>query len=116
MPISKEEALKTNAGLTFSAFCEFMYSNEYNSIWEPWAKSIHQDMKRPLTHYFQNSSHNTYLVGHQLKGESSVEMYREVLLKGVRCIELDCWDGKNDEPKITHGYTLVSDILFKDTV
>jgi hypothetical protein len=35
-------------------------------------------MDYPLSYYFVASSHNTYLTGHQLRGESSVEMYREV--------------------------------------
>ena len=38
-------------------------------------------MDSPLSYYFVASSHNTYLTGHQLRGESSVEMYREVRLK-----------------------------------
>ncbi len=35
-------------------------------------------MDYPLSYYFAACSHNTYLTGHQLRGESSVEMYREV--------------------------------------
>jgi phosphatidylinositol phospholipase C beta len=88
-----------------------------NEIIDPRKYELNEDMDQPLSHYFINSSHNTYLSGHQFTGKSDVDMYRQILLCGCRCIELDCWEEESlDEPVITHGRTLCSKILFKDAI
>jgi phosphatidylinositol phospholipase C delta len=73
------------------------------------------DRSHPLPDYFISSSHNTYLMAHQLFGTSSASAYETALIAGARCVEIDAWDGdeNKDEPKVTHGYTLVSNIPFR---
>lgn len=72
------------------------------------------DRSHRLTDYFISSSHNTYLLAHQLYGASSASGYDIALGTGARCVEIDAWDGDDkDEPKVTHGFTLVSQIPFR---
>uniref|UniRef100_A0A7N8YKX1 1-phosphatidylinositol 4,5-bisphosphate phosphodiesterase n=1 Tax=Mastacembelus armatus TaxID=205130 RepID=A0A7N8YKX1_9TELE len=100
--------------ISLQAFSRYL-GGEENGIVPPERLDVLDDMNQPLSHYFINSSHNTYLTVGQLTGLSSVEMYRQVLLTGCRCIELDCWKGRptDEEPYITHGFTMTTEISFK---
>ena len=36
--------------------------------------------------------------------------------RGSRSVEIDCWDGDDGEPKVTHGNTLCTPCLLKDVL
>uniref|UniRef100_A0A8C2HQS6 1-phosphatidylinositol 4,5-bisphosphate phosphodiesterase n=1 Tax=Cyprinus carpio TaxID=7962 RepID=A0A8C2HQS6_CYPCA len=110
----RDTDLKKKGHMSSDGFCRYLMSDENAPVFLD-RLDLCQEMEHPLAHYFISSSHNTYLTGRQFGGKSSVEMYRQVLLSGCRCVELDCWDGKSEdqEPIITHGKAMCTDILFK---
>ncbi|XP_063122674.1 1-phosphatidylinositol 4,5-bisphosphate phosphodiesterase delta-4 isoform X4 [Rattus norvegicus] len=101
--------------LSKDGFLSYLCSADGN-IFNPDCLPIYQDMTQPLSHYYINSSHNTYLLGDQFCGQSSVEGYIRALKRGCRCVEVDTWDGPDGEPVVYHGRTLTSRILFKDVL
>uniref|UniRef100_A0AAX7V6Z3 Phosphoinositide phospholipase C n=1 Tax=Astatotilapia calliptera TaxID=8154 RepID=A0AAX7V6Z3_ASTCA len=107
---------KTNdPEFTVSEFLGFLFSKE-NCIWdEKFSDISNVDMNNPLSHYWVNSSHNTYLTGDQIRSESSTEAYVRCLRLGCRCVELDCWEGPG-EPIIYHGWSRTTKIKFEDVV
>ncbi|KAI0366571.1 PLC-like phosphodiesterase [Pilatotrama ljubarskyi] len=102
-----------SARMTLSGFTSFLLSAD-NSAFADQHGRVYHDMTRPLPEYYISSSHNTYLVGHQLVGESTIEGYIRALLHSCRSVELDIYDG-DTEPMVYHGRTLTSKVSVRDT-
>jgi len=101
--ISEDQSTKLelpiNGDVTAELLEEYLLSPENAAV-----KVTKQDLTKPLNQYFISSSHNTYLIGNQVVGEASTEGYISVLKRGCRSVEIDVWDGENNEPKVVHGY------------
>lgn len=102
--------------LSYHVFTTFLLDVTCNSVLDPRSAMVTDDMDQPLTHYYINSSHNTYLVGNQFSSSSSVDMYRDALLSGCRCVEIDCRGGENGTTEVHHRNTLTSKISFEDVI
>ena len=103
---------------------ELYLRSEMNQAYDPEAQEPPKEpLNKPLSHYWINTSHNTYLMGDQLASSSSVEMYMRSLRRGCKCLELDCWDGDAPEdtngeviPVLFHGHTMTSKIAFVEII
>jgi phosphatidylinositol phospholipase C delta len=101
------------ARMNLDAFSSFLQSDA-NAVYSSRAPESRFD--RPLNEYFISSSHNTYLLGRQVAGASSTEAYISALQQGCRCVEIDCWDGTDGRPIVSHGRTLTTSVLFADCI
>jgi hypothetical protein len=94
VPDSKE--LSTDDRLTKSRLINYLLSDA-NDLLDPQKGRIgSDDMTQPLSCYWINSSHDTYW--NQKTGQLDEQLYLAVLYRGVRCLELDVWDGVNGMP------------------
>lgn len=117
-PILPESQENPDLKMDLSAFSNFICS-KYNNIQASNGSStsgMSHNLDRPLNEYFISSSHNTYLLGRQVAGSSSIEAYIRALQKCCRCIEIDCWDGDDGRPIVSHGRTLTTAVLFADCI
>ncbi|TFK31912.1 1-phosphatidylinositol-4,5-bisphosphate phosphodiesterase 1 [Crucibulum laeve] len=103
---------ESSSAMTLDGFTSFLSSPD-NAVFSEQSRPIWQDMTQPISEYYISSSHNTYLVGHQLVGVSTIEGYIRALLHSCRSVELDIYDG-DEEPMIYHGKTLTSKVSLRD--
>lgn len=91
--------------LSLDGFTSYLTSSECH-LFDREHDTVCQDMSQPLSHYYINSSHNTYLIEDQFRGPSDISGYIRALKMGCRCVEVDVWDGPDGEPVVCTGHSL----------
>ncbi|XP_067891802.1 inactive phospholipase C-like protein 1 isoform X2 [Heterodontus francisci] len=101
--------------LGIDGFTRYLVSSECN-IFDPEHKKVCQDMTQPLSHYYINASHNTYLTENTTGSPSDLHEYVRALKMGCRSIELDVYNGPNNEPVVSKRNNVTSPISFHNVV
>lgn len=109
-----DEECKLRARFSIGGFVNYLMDDDQH-IQKPHAK-VYQNMDQPIFNFFVNSSHNTYLSGDQLTSKSSSDCYRAAIMDGARLLEMDVYDGPNNQPIIYHQKTLTTKILFEEAI
>ena len=73
-----DPGLRAMGIMSFEGFAR-MLMDEDNYAFQELQPEEDETSSHPLSHFYIASSHNTYLTGHQLKGESSIELYSQVI-------------------------------------
>ena len=101
--------------LNKSRFLSYLLSDANDLLDPEKGRVASDDMTRPLSHYWINTSHDTYLdnwnhATNMTRGGGRTggialdeQMYLSALYRGVRCLELDVWDGLNLSPVIARS-------------
>ncbi|KAM9384294.1 inactive phospholipase C-like protein 2 [Pholidichthys leucotaenia] len=98
--------------LSLDGFTSYLTSSECH-LFDRDHDIVCQDMTQPLSHYYINSSHNTYLIEDQIQGQSDISGYIRALKMGCRCVEVDIWDGPDGEPLVCTGHTLSTPLVLR---
>jgi phosphatidylinositol phospholipase C, delta len=114
MSFSEDPTLRSSDLIDSNAFASFIVSKDCHVY--TGSEEVTPVFDRPLNEYFISSSHNTYLTGWQVGGTASAETYITALRHGCRCVEIDCWNGQDGNPRVTHGHTRTSAVLFSDCI
>ncbi|KAF4341648.1 1-phosphatidylinositol-4 5-bisphosphate phosphodiesterase 1 [Fusarium beomiforme] len=107
------DEIKSASDVTLDDLVDYLFSRKNSAIR---TGPFHQDLNRPINEYFISSSHNTYLVGRQVAARSKLEGYIATLSAGCRSVEVDCWDGRDGQPIVKHGYSLTTSISFRSVI
>ncbi|MGH0139099.1 UNVERIFIED_CONTAM: hypothetical protein FKN15_036588 [Acipenser sinensis] len=101
--------------LGVDGFTRYLLSPEC-TIFDPEHKCVCQDMSQPLSHYYVNASHRTYLIEDQLRGPVDVTGFVRALRMGCRCLELDVGDGPENEPVVGGCQSLSSPLALRSAL
>ncbi|KAF5586321.1 1-phosphatidylinositol-4 5-bisphosphate phosphodiesterase 1 [Fusarium pseudocircinatum] len=110
---SSKEEITPLSDISIVDLVSRLFSEENSAIR---STPLQHNLDHPINEYFISSSHNTYLRGRQVAARSKLKGYISTLSQGCRSVEVDCWDGRDGQPIVKHGYSLTTSISFRSVI